>query len=125
MERRKDRRGSRHERVVEDNRQRVGELHEVEAGNGSCCDESSSHHGAAANDDDSHHDVGCSHGKEVGHGRSSRQMVDNRRLDGTVGASESDSGHCVEPRLGSIDGLSRRAKWKEQRENVRQPRSER
>lgn len=110
MERRKDHRGNRYERVVDKDRQRAGELREVEAENGSCCDGSSNHHGVGSGDGN-HHDGGCSHAMEVDHGRSSHLMVDSRRrrrrLDGMVGASESDSGRCGEPRLGSVDGLSR------------------
>ena len=101
----------------------MGELREVEAGNGSCG--GSSTHRGVANGDDIHHDAGCSHGREVGHGHSSRQMVDSRRLDGTVVASESGSGRCEELRLGSVNGISRRAGKEYQSENVRQPRSER
>ena len=108
MERRKDHRGSRHEWVVDKGRQWVDELREVVVENGSCCDGSSNHHGAGSGDGN-HHDGGCSHGREVGHGRSSRQMVDSRHLDGMEGASESGSGRCGEPRLGSVDGLSRGA----------------
>lgn len=88
-------------------RQWGGELREVGVENGSCCDGSSNHHGVGS-DDDNRHDGGCSHGKEAGHGRNSRQMVDNHRPDGMVGASESGSGRCCgEPRLGSVSGLSR------------------
>lgn len=86
----------------------MDELREVVVENGSCCDGSSNHHGAGSGDGN-HHDGGCSHGREVGHGRSSRQMVDSRHLDGMEGASESGSGRCGEPRLGSVDGLSRGA----------------
>ena len=92
----------------------MGELREVEVENGSCCDESSNRHGVGSGDGN-HLDGGCSHGKEVGHGCSSRQMVDSHRfrfrlrLDEMVGASESGSGRCGEPRLGSVDGLSRGA----------------
>ena len=85
----------------------MDELREVEAENGSCCGGSSTHRGVG-NGDGSHHDGGCSHGKEEGPGRSSRQMVDSR-LDGTVGANENGSGHYGEPRLVSMDRLSRRA----------------
>ena len=85
----------------------MGELHGVEVENGSCCDESSNHHGVGSGDGN-RHDAGCSHGREVGHGRSSRQMVDSRRPDGMVGASESGNGRCCgEPRLGSVCGLNR------------------
>ena len=85
----------------------MDELREVEAENGSCCGGSNSHRGVG-NGDGNHRDGGCSHGKEVGLGRSSRQMVDSR-LDGTVGASESGSGRCEGSRLVSMDRLSRRA----------------
>lgn len=123
MGHRKDHRGSRHERVVDKDRQWVGELREVEAENGSYG--GSSNHRGVGNGDDSHHDGGCSHGREAGHGRSSRQMVDSRRLDGMVGASESGSGRCEELRLGSVDRISRRAGKEYQLENVHQPGSER
>ena len=108
---------------MDKDRQWVGELREVEAANGSYG--GSSNHRGVGNGDDSHHDGGCSHGREVGHGRSSRQMADSRRLDGTVGASESGSGRCGGPRLESIEEISRRAGKKYQLENVRQPGSER
>ena len=85
----------------------MDERREVGAGNGSCCGGSSNHHGVE-NGDGSHRDGGCSHGKEVGPGRSSRQMVDSR-LDGMVGANESGSGRCVELRLGSVGWVIRGA----------------
>lgn len=107
VERRKDRRDSRRERVVGRDRRWVGELRGVEAENGSCCDGSSNHHGVGSGDGN-RHDGGYSHAREVVHGRSSRQMVDSRRPDGMVGASESGSGRCCGgPRLGSADGLNR------------------
>ena len=84
----------------------MGELREVEVENGSRCDGSSNRH-EVGSDDGNHHDGGYSHGREVGHGRSSHQMVDSRRLDGMAGASESDIGRCGEPRLGSADEFSR------------------
>ena len=99
----------------------MDELREVEAENGSCCGGSSIQRGVG-NGDGNHRDGGCSRGKEVALGRSSRQMVDSR-LDGMVGASESGSGRCEEPRLVSMDGLSRRAGQKYSVENVHQPRS--
>ena len=86
----------------------MGELREVEVKNGSCRDESSNRHGAGS-DDGNRRGEGCSHGVEVDHGRSSRQMVDNRRrrrLDGMVEGSESGSGRCGESRLGSVDGFN-------------------
>ena len=108
MERRKDHRGSRRERVADRDRQWVGELRGVEVENGSCYDGSSNHHEVESGDGNLH-DGGCSHAREVGHGRrSSRQMVDSRRPDGMVGASGSGNGRCSgEPRLGSVDGLNR------------------
>ena len=108
----------------------MGELREVEVKNGSCRDESSNRHGAVS-DDGSHRGEGCSHGVEVDHGRSSRQMVDSRRrrrrrrLDEMVGASGSGSGHCGEPRLGSVDGFSHGANKGYEWENVHQLGSER
>ena len=90
---------------MDKDRQWVGELREVEVENDSCCDGSSNRHEVGSGDGN-HHDEGCSRGREVGHGRSSRQMVDSRRHDGTVGASESGSGRFGEPRLGSVDGLN-------------------
>lgn len=110
VERHMDRRGSHHERVVGKDRRWVGELREVEVESGSCCGGSSNHHGVVGNGDGSHRDGGCIHGREVGHGRSSRRMVDSRRrLDGMVAGSESGSGRCEESRLGSVDGFSCRA----------------
>lgn len=103
---RRDPRGSRHEQVV-DNRQWVDERREAEAANGSCCGGSSNHHGVG-NGDGSRRDGGCSHGREVGPGRSSRQMVDSR-LGEMVGANESGSGRCEEPRLGSVHWVIRGA----------------
>lgn len=105
-QRHKDHRGSRHGRVVGKDRQWVGELREVEVENGSCCDGSSNRHGVGSGDG-SLHDGDYSHGREVGPGRSSRQKVDSRHLDGMVGASESGSGRYEELRLGSVNGLNR------------------
>ena len=85
----------------------MDELREVEAENGSCCGGSSTHRGAG-NGDGSHRDGGYSHGKEAGLGHSSLQMVDSR-LDEMVGANESGSGRCGEPRLVSMERISRRA----------------
>ena len=107
VERRKDPRGSRHERVV-GNRRWAGELREVAAANDSYCGGSSNHRGVGSGDG-SHHDEGCSHARAVAHGRSSRQRVGSRRLDEKVEASENGSGRCGGLRLGSVDGLSRRA----------------
>ena len=85
----------------------MGELRGVEVESGSCYDGSSNHHGVGSGDGN-RHDGDCSPGREVGHGHSSRQMVDSRRPDGMVGASESGNGHCCgEPRLGSVDGFNR------------------
>lgn len=102
----------------------MGERREVAGENGSCCDESSNHHGVGS-DDDIRHDGGCNHGLEVGPGHSSRQMVDSRRLDGMMGVSESGSGHCGEPRLGSVDRLSQGANHMYEGGNIHQPGSER
>lgn len=124
MGRRKDHRGSRHVQVVGRDRQWVGELREGEVENGSCCDGSNSRH-EVGSDDGNHHDGGYSHGTEVGHGRSNRQMVDSRRLDEMVGASESGSDRCGELRLGSVDGLSRGVHESCQWGNAHQPGSER
>ena len=85
----------------------MDELREVEGENGSYRGGSSILPGAG-NGDGSHRDGGCSHGKEGGPGRSNHQMVDSRRLDGTVEANESGSGRCEEPRLVSMYRLSRR-----------------
>lgn len=119
-----DHRGSRHGRGVDKDRQWVGGLREAGVENGSCCDGSSNHHGVGSGDGN-RRDGGCSHGMEVDHGRSSRQMVDSHRLDGMVGASESGSGRCGEPHLGSVQGLSPGADWGYEWGNVHQPGSER
>lgn len=105
-DRRKDPRGSRHEQVV-DNHRWVDERREVEAANGSCCGGSSTHRGVG-NGDGIHRDEGCNHGREAGLGRSSRQTVDSR-LGEMVGANESGSGRCEEPRLGSVHWVIRGA----------------
>ena len=83
----------------------MGGPREAGAASGSCCDGSSNRHGVGS-DDGNRHDGGCSHAREVAHGRSSRQTADSHRLDGTVGASETGSGRCGEPHLGSVDGLN-------------------
>lgn len=90
-----------------DNHQWVDERREVEAANGSCCGGSSTHHGVG-NDDGIHRDGDCSHGREGGPGRSSPQMVDSR-LGEMVGANESGSGRCEEPRLESVRWVIRGA----------------
>ena len=84
----------------------MGELREVGVENGSCCDGNSNRH-AVGSGDGNHHDGDCSHGREEGHDRNSRQKVDSRLLDGKVEASESDSDRCGELHLGSVDGFSR------------------
>lgn len=106
-----------------DNHQWVDERREVEAANGNCCGGSSNHHGVG-NGDGSHRDGGCSHGREAGPGRSSRQMVDSR-LGEMAGANESGSGRCEEPRLGSVRWVICGAGYEQPCENVHQPSSER
>lgn len=125
-ERRKDLRGSRHGRRADTDRQWGGELRGAEVESGSCCDGNSNRHGVGSGDG-SRHDGGCIRGREVGRGRNSRQTVDSRRrrLDGMMGVSESGSARCGEPRLGSVDGLSRGADGRYEGGNVHRPSSER